>query len=127
MFQCLNLPQKTFVMVKTCWRRLEHFFSVTSFLSSKTSSRLLEDVFKTFEVYLKTFWRRLEDDLRRRLEDVFGRHIANTSWKHLEDVFKTPWKTNNCYAEDFLKTSWKRRNVCWDNKRQGSEYVSYNT
>ena len=30
-----------------------------------------------------------------------------TSWRRLEDVFKTYWKIKNCYAEDVFKTSWR--------------------
>ena len=46
----------------------------------------LEDVLKT-------------SSTRLRLQHVFK--------KYLQDVFKTPWKTKNCYAEDVLKTSWR--------------------
>ena len=28
--------------------------------------------------------------------------------RSLQDIFKTPWKTKNCYAEDMLKTSSRR-------------------
>ena len=48
------------------------------------------------------------------LEDVFNTSSAQqltsskTSWRHLarrlQNVFKTSWKTKNCYVEDVLKT-----------------------
>ena len=44
--------------------------------------------------------------LARCLQDVFARR--------LQDVFKTSWKTKNCYAEDVLKTS--SRHVLKTNK-----------
>ena len=68
-------------MLKMSWSLLEDVFSITFFLSSKASSRRLAT----------------------RLEDVFGRHIANTSWRRLgRQKIVT------------LKTSWKTRNVCWE-------------
>ena len=66
------------------WRRLQHVFSVT----------------------ILRLPRRLEDVLRRRLEDVF-KTSRKTSWRHLRDIFKTSWKTKNCYAQDVIKTSWR--------------------
>ena len=42
-----------------------------------------------------TSWRRLEDVLQRRLEDIS------------QDILKTSWKRKTCYAEDILKTSWR--------------------
>ena len=95
------------------------------------SLRLLLTTQQTF-VLVKTYW--------RRLEDIIARRLANTSWRRLEDVLKTTCKTSwrrfrktyckyvfktssrrlqdlledeKCYAEDVLKTSWKTRNVCW--------------
>ena len=60
-----------------------------------TSSRRLQDVFKTSS-------RHLQDVLPRCLQDVFktsSRLLANTSWRHLQDVLKTSWKR----LEDVLK------------------------
>ena len=61
-----------------------------------TSSRRLQDVFKTssrrLQDVFKTSSRRLQDILPRRLKDVFkrsSRRLANTSWGHLQDVLKT--------------------------------------
>ena len=44
----------------------------------------------------------------RRLEDVFSVTIFRLPRRlarGLENVFKTSWKTQNCFAEDVLKTS----------------------
>ena len=72
----------------------------------KTSSR---HVLKTPSIRLqrnnftssRTSWRRLEDVLQSRFEDVL-KTSSKTSWRHLQDVFK-----KNCYAEDVLKASWR--------------------
>ena len=70
-------------------------------------------VLKTsFQDVLKTFWRRLQDDLPRRLEDVFkatcqdvlnmsSRRLVKASWTCLQDVLKT-------FLQHVLKTSWRR-------------------
>ena len=109
--------------------------------TNQANIRLGEDV-------LKMSWRRIEDVfsvtffcLPRRLKDIIGRRLANTSWRCLEDVLedvlKTSWrrfrKTFCKYVlktssrrlgrrkvlrwrrlQDVLKTSWKTRNVCWE-------------
>ena len=61
-------------VLKTYWK----LFQRNKFLSSKTSSKHLQDVFKTS---CKMYSRRLQD------------------------IFKTTCKTKNCYAEDVLKAS----------------------
>ena len=92
---------------KTSSRRFQDVF--------KTSSRRLQDVFKTswsrpiysswpyvfktssrrFQDVFKTSSRRFQDVFKtssRRLQDVFktsSRRLANTSWRHLQDVLKT--------------------------------------
>ena len=48
----------------------------------KMSSRLLEDVFKAS-------WKRFEDVLPRRLEDVWTRRLYWSRSRHFEDVLKT--------------------------------------
>ena len=61
-----------------------------------TSSRRLQDVFKTSS-------RHLQDVLPRCLQDVFktsSRRLAKTYSRHLQDVFKTFWKC----LQDILKT-----------------------
>ena len=50
---------------------------------SHTSSRRLQNVFKTFP-------RRLQDVLQKRLQDIFKiRHLEDVLPRHLEGVFKT--------------------------------------
>ena len=62
------ISQKTFVGLQDMsWRCLQHFFSITLSLSSRTSWRHLNDVLEE-EKFL--CWRRLEDDLNTCLEDV---------------------------------------------------------
>ena len=70
--------------------------------------RLLEDVFKMSS----------EDEDERRLQNVFKTYFQDvflkTFWRCLEDLLKTSWKMKNYYAEDvFFKTYWKTKNVCW--------------
>ena len=74
-------PSKHLFVFKTSWRHLQYM-----------SWRCLQHV---FSITIFRLPRRLEDALRRRLQDVF----------------KTSWNTENCYAEDFLKTSWKQANL----------------
>ena len=38
---------------------------------------------------------------------------SKTSFFVFEDVFKTSWKTKNCYGEGVLKTSSRPTNICW--------------
>ena len=64
------------------------FFSSKHILVFKTSSKRLQ---RNNFLSSKTSWRR----------------PANTSWRRLEDVLKTSWKTKNCYAEAVLKMSWR--------------------
>ena len=58
----------------------------------------------------------LEDMSSKRLQDAFSVRIFRLPRRlarclhdifktYLQDVFKTSWKTKNCYAEDVLKTS----------------------
>ena len=39
------------------------------------------------------------------LQDIFKTSSRHVFKRYLQDVFKTSWKTKNCYAEDVLKTS----------------------
>ena len=73
------------------WRRLQDVFSVTYFCLSRClqdiiSRSLHEDVFKKTPCkhVLKTSWKMPW----RRLEDVFGRRIANTSWRRIDNVLE---------------------------------------
>ena len=74
----------------------------------KMSWRCLENV---FEEVFKTFWRRLEDVLARRLEDVIKTPWLKTSWRCLEDIFTRRFedvlKTSCRRLENVLKTSWR--------------------
>ena len=108
-------------VLKMSWKRLgrrfEDGFKTSSRLICKTSSsRRLEDVLKDvlkislkealkarLEDVLKTSWRHLVKTFWGRLEDVFGRSLANTSWRYLRrrKIVR-------------LKTSQKTRNVCWE-------------
>ena len=78
--------------------RYPHFFFL--------SPRRLEDVFKT----------RLQDVFKTCIQYVFKTCLQYvfivTVFRHprrlqdvIRDVFKTCWKTKNCYAEDVLKTN----------------------
>ena len=67
---------------------------MSSRLPQDMSSRRLQDV---FGVTIFRLPRRLHDVLKTSLQDVFK-----------QGVFKTCWKTKNCYAEEVLKTSSRR-------------------
>ena len=68
---------------------------------------------------MKTSWRRLEDIIARRLENVL-KMSCKTSWRRLEDVLGRrigKWRRKFLLwrrLEDVLKTSWKTRNDCWE-------------
>ena len=112
--------------MKMSWRRLwssssEDVFKTSSSRPNQdqqirlghTSSRRLQDVFKTFSRRLqdvfKTFSRRLHNVLKtssRHLQDVFkmfGKRLQDvfkTSSRHIQDVLKTSSK----YLQDVFKT-----------------------
>ena len=68
-----------------------------------TSSRRLQDVFKTSSRHLQDVLpRRLQDVLQKRLQDIF-----KTSSRRLQNVFKTSWKTSSRHLQDVFKTSCK--------------------
>ena len=70
----------------------------------KTSSRRLQDVFKTScQDVFKTFSRRLQDVLQKRLQDIF-----KTSSRRFEDVFKTSSRRLEKRLQDIFKTSSRR-------------------
>ena len=87
-----RLTQETFVLVKTYWRHLEDVFSVTfSCLSRRTSARhnCKVSLWRCLEDFFKRTWRkRFANNSWRRIQDVCGRCIANTSGRHLEDVLE---------------------------------------
>ena len=89
---------------------LQNVLKMSSRRICETSWRRFEDVLaRRLEDVLKTSWKRLEDVLARRLEDVL-----KTSWKRLEDVLKTYSQDEYIgLDQDVLKTSsedvWLRR------------------
>ena len=95
-------------ILKTSWRYL-----------CKTSWRCLEDV---FQEVLKTFWRRLEDVLKRSwrlLEDVWPRRIYWSWPRRLEDVFWRRKAKANIFV--LIKTSWRGlQDVFWRRRRNTS-------
>ena len=69
-------------------RRLQDVFETSSRRLAKTSSRHLQDVFKRF-------WRCLQN-------------IVKTSSRHLQNAFKTLWKTFSRHLQDVFKIIWRR-------------------
>ena len=62
---------------------------------------LLDQRYTHLDLFVsKTSWRRLQ-----RNNFSSSKTSCERSWKRLQDVFKTSWKTKNCYAEDVLKKS----------------------
>ena len=93
-------------MLKTCWLHLEDVFSVTYFCLPRCLEDLLKDVMKmSCEDVLKMSW--------RCFEEVFGRHLANTSWGRLADVLEDEKLLCWGCLRNVFKTSWKTRNVYW--------------
>ena len=102
-------------VLKTSWRRLSSLSSEDVFIKTnmfalalrlqKTSSRRLGQ-----DQYI-----RLGYTSSRRLQDVFktsSRRLAKTSSRHLQDVFKTSSKrlqdVSQIRLEDIFKTFWRR-------------------
>ena len=104
-------------------RHLEGVFKTSSRRLAKTYSRHLQEVsqrsHQTF-VLMKTFWRRLEDVFRLRLQKTSSRRLGQdqyirlgyTSSRRLQDVFKTfsrrlqdVFKTFSRRLQDIFKTS----------------------
>ena len=140
-------PQQTFILMKmpfvfTFRRRLQDALMKTNIFSliirlQKTSSRRLdedkyilinhtssEDVFKMFSRCLgQDQYIRLVHTSSRLPQDVFktsSRRLANTSWRHLEDVLKTYhqvklflltslWEVFNMFVRRTAKTVVYRR------------------
>ena len=109
---------------KTSSRRLQDVFVMSNIF---VLCIRLQDVFKTsgYNV-LMTFSRRFQDVFKtssRRLQDVFktsSRRLANTSWRHLQDVLKTYhqvklflltslWEVFNMFVRRTAKTVVYRR------------------
>ena len=100
--------QKTFVMMKTSWRRIEKVFG---FHHQKTYwSRQL------YSSYSYVFRKRLHQDQHIRLGHTSSRRLQNvfkTSSRHLQDAFKASsklqdvLKTSSRSLQDFFETSSK--------------------
>ena len=105
-----DIPSKHFVcfqdVLKTSSR---HVFKTSSKHVFKTSSRHV----------LKTTWRSLQ---RNNLSS--SKASCEMSSRRFQDVFKTSWKTKNCYTEDVLKTYWRPTNVCWEHSLYSREFIS---
>ena len=89
------------------WSRLQHVFSVTTFLSSKTYSRRLvktscENVLED-EKLLR--WRRLKDVLK-----ASWKHVLKTSWRHVL-VLNTSWRY---VLKTFSRHLGNKRIVYWE-------------
>ena len=91
-------------VLKASWRSVQ----CNIFLSSKTSSRRLQDIVvkSLLEDILKRSW-------RRGLANTSWRALVKTSWRHLEDALKTSSRRLERWKIVTLKTTWKVRNVCW--------------
>ena len=98
--QFKDRPSKHLLVLKTSWRRLQDMFW-----------RRLQYV---FSVTISRLPRRLEDVLQRCFEDVL-KTSCKTSWKRLQDILKTSWKTKNCYESksDNSKANLKCINYRW--------------
>ena len=102
-------------VLKTSWRSLQ----CNIFLSSKTSSRRLQDIVvrRLLEDVLKTSW-------RRGLANASLRGLLKTSWRHLEDALKTFLEdVLQILLEDVFKTSWKMKNYYAENDLENEKYL----
>ena len=83
---------------KTSLRRLDQRQCISL---DQTSSRRLQDVFKTFcQVVFKMFSRRPQDVLQKSLQDNF-----KTFWRRLQDAFKTSSRCLSKKIQGVFKTS----------------------
>ena len=82
-------PSKHFFFSKTSLRGLQR----NNYSSSKGSWRRLQDVFKMCLQYV--FQKRLQGVFASRLQDAFKTSSSKPqmSWRHLQEVLKTSWKT----------------------------------
>ena len=98
LYNIIHAPSKH----SSWWRRLDQDEDVRLSLTSS------EDVFKTSSRRLgEDQYIRLGHTSSRRLQDVFktsSRRLAKTSSRHLQDVFKTFWKR----LQDIFKTFSRR-------------------
>ena len=103
--------RRTEDVLKMSWRRLQ----CNIFLSFKTSSKRLQDVFKKTccKHVLRTSWRRLENVLKISCEDVLKTFLEDVLQICLQEVFKTSSKTKDVT----LKKSWRRLEDVLENKK----------
>ena len=102
-------------VLKASWRNVQ----CNIFLSSKTSSRRLQDIVvrRLLEDVLKTSW-------RRGLANASLRGLLKTSWRHLEDALKTFLEdVLQILLEDVFKTSWKMKNYYAKNDLENKKYL----
>ena len=87
-------------VLKMSWRWLQHVFSVTFFCLL----RRLQDALKTSSRHnCKTSCKHVLETSWRRLEDVLGRLIANTSWRRLGRWKSITLKMSSRRLEDGLE------------------------
>ena len=108
--------RRTEYVLKTSWRRLQcNIFYLPRRLKDVLKTSWRHNCKTSCKPVLKTSWKHLA----RRLEDVLGRCIANTSgrrlwrrkvlrWRRLQDVFKTSSRRLG-KQEMFARISRKRR------------------
>ena len=88
-YLCYDYVQQTFILVRTCSRRLYHVFNIIFFC-------LLRHHQDTFKTSSRRVWR--TSSSKSLEEDVLKpNHFLKTS---LEDVLRTFRKMRNCYVED---------------------------
>ena len=118
----LVATQQTFVLMKTSWRRLSSLSSEDVLIKTNMFALALRlqktswsrPIYSSWPYVFKTFSRRLQDVLPRRLQDVFKtssnvlprrlQRVFKTSWRRLQNVFKT---SSRC-LQDVFKTYWRR-------------------
>ena len=114
---------ETFVFVKMHWRH----FQCSFFLSSKSSSRRLQGIVaRRFLFVCKMSWRRLEEDnMPVRLEDVCKtscEEVLKMSWRLLKNVFgrclaNWSWRCRGRWKSITLKTSSRNHQDVLENKK----------
>ena len=118
------LAQQTFVLMKTSW-------NVFRLRLRETSSRRLQDVLIKTNIFtlpnifvlairlgvFRTFLRRLQDVLQKRLQDIF-----KTSSKRLQDIFKTSCK--DIFSRHIIRLNCLPRSHLWEIYGQCRKFVS---
>ena len=104
-----HIPHVMPIPVDICWssRRLQHVFSVTSFRLSRRHKDVLED-----KKLLR--WRRLENVLKRCLEDMSWRRLGdkqNVYWGCLYVTNLNVYLTNQYFTNLYLTNPRRIQNV----------------